>query len=227
MTGVGFTVLKAFLKKYPEFGMKLFAVGSLILGYYIAVTLHQRDIEIEFVIVSALIVSLCFYILYIITAAFKLLKKYEKNLNSGFNLSVVMTFLITLISFYLESEGWWTFCIGLCNTSDFDFFILLAQPFFRSSISYFVQFNLGRRWTEETIPFRCHTFNPLLYTCVLLLRFCNESSFACLQYVIISMATRREANVLGVNAKGTLQYDPLKTHAFVCYICMCVMEDPL
>ena len=110
--------------------MKFFAVGSLILGYYIAETLHQRDIEIEFVIESALIVSLCFYILYIITAGFKLLKKYEKNLNSGFNLSVVLTFLITLISSYLESEGWWTACIGLCNTSDFDFFILLAQPFF-------------------------------------------------------------------------------------------------
>ena len=26
---------------------------------------------------------------------------------------------------------------------------------------------------------------------------------------------------------GTLQYDPLQTHAFVCYIYMCVMENPL
>ena len=131
MTGVGFTVLKAFLKKYPEFGIKFFAVGSVILGFYIAEALHQRDIETEFVILSALIVSLCFYILYIITAGFKLLKKYEKNLNSGFNLSVVLTFLITLISFYLESEGRWTFCIGLCNTSDFSFIHLFyLQPFF-------------------------------------------------------------------------------------------------
>ena len=118
------------LKRYQELVLKFCAVIFAILSFYFAKTLSQKDPESMFFIESILIVSLCFYILYIITASIKLIKNYEKNLNSGFNLSIVLTFLITLISFYLESEGWWTFCIGLCSTSDFDFFILLAQPFF-------------------------------------------------------------------------------------------------
>ena len=122
--------LKAGLKKYPELGIKLLVVIFAILSFYFAKTLNQRESESMLIIESLLIISLCFSILYIITASIKLIKNYEKNLNSGFNLSIVLTFLITLISFYLESEGWWTFCIGLCSTSDFDFFILLAQPFF-------------------------------------------------------------------------------------------------
>tara|TARA_B100001758_G_scaffold178766_1_gene155499 strand:+ start:158 stop:688 length:531 start_codon:yes stop_codon:yes gene_type:complete len=123
-------LLKAFLKKYQELVMKFCAVIFAILSFYFAKTLSQKDPESMLFIESLLIISLCFYILYIITASIKLLKNYEKNLNFGFNLSIVLTFLLTLISFYLESEGWWTFCIGLCTTSDFDFFILLAQPFF-------------------------------------------------------------------------------------------------
>ena len=118
------------LKRYQELVLKFCAVIFAILSFYFAKTLSQKDPESMFFINSLLIVSLCFYILYIITASIKLLKNYEKNLNSGFNLSIVLTFLITLISFYLESEGWWTFCIGLCSTSDFDLFVLLAQPFF-------------------------------------------------------------------------------------------------
>ena len=123
-------LLKASLKKYQELVMKFCAVIFAILSFYFAKTLSQKDSESMLFIESLLIISLCFYILYIITASIKLLKNYEKNLNFGFNLSIVLTFLLTLISFYLESEGWWTFCIGLCSTSDFDFFILLAQPFF-------------------------------------------------------------------------------------------------
>ena len=118
------------LKRYQELVLKFCAVIFAILSFYFAKTLSQKDPESMFFIESILIVSLCFYLLYIITASIKLIKNYEKNLNSGFNLSIVLTFLITLISFYLESEGWWTFCIGLCSTQDFDFFILLAQPFF-------------------------------------------------------------------------------------------------
>ena len=117
-------------RRYKELVLKSCAVIFAILSFYFAKMLSQKDPESMFFIESILIVSLCFYILYIITASIKLIKNYEKNLNSGFNLSIVLTFLITLISFYLESEGWWTFCIGLCSTSDFDFFILLAQPFF-------------------------------------------------------------------------------------------------
>jgi len=118
------------LKRYQELVLKLCAVIFAILSFYFAKMLSQKDPESMFFIESLLIVSLCFYILYIITASIKLIKNYEKNLNSGFNLSIVLTFFITLISFYLESEGLWTYCIGLCSTSDFDFFILLAQPFF-------------------------------------------------------------------------------------------------
>ena len=118
------------LKRYQELVLKLCAVLFALVSFYFAKTLSQRDPESKFFIDSVLGFSLCFYILYIITASIKLIKNYEKNLNSGFNLSIVLTFLITLISFYLESEGLWTFCIGLCSTSDFDFFILLAQPFF-------------------------------------------------------------------------------------------------
>ena len=118
------------LKRYQELVLKFGAVIFAILSFYFAKTLSQKDPESMFFINSLLIVSLCFYILYITTASIKLIKNYEKNLNSGFNLSILLTFLITLISFYLESEGWWTFCIGLCSTSDFDLFILLAQPFF-------------------------------------------------------------------------------------------------
>ena len=117
-------------RRYKELVLKSCAVIFAILSFYFAKTLSQKDPESMFFIESILIVSLCFYLLYIITASIKLIKNYEKNLNSGFNLPIVLTFFITLISFYLESEGWWTFCIGLCNTSDFDFFILLAQPFF-------------------------------------------------------------------------------------------------
>ncbi len=118
------------LKRYQELVMKLCAVIFALLSFYFAKMLSQKDPESMFFIESLLIVSLCFYILYIITASIKLIKNDEKNLNSGFNLSIVLTFFITLFSFYLESEGLWTFCIGLCSTSDFDFFILLAQPFF-------------------------------------------------------------------------------------------------
>ncbi|MDP7374676.1 MAG: hypothetical protein QF445_04130 [Candidatus Poseidoniaceae archaeon] len=121
--------LKSGLKKYPELGLKLLVVIFAILSFYFAKTLNQRESKSMLIIESLLIISLCFSILYIITASIKLLKNHEKNLNFGFNLSIVLTFLLTLISFYLESEGWWTFCIGLCSTSDLDLFILLAQPF--------------------------------------------------------------------------------------------------
>ena len=121
--------LKASLKKYPELGIKFCAIIFAILSFYFAKTLSQRDPESKFFIDSVLVVSLCFYTLYIIVASIKLRKKYEKNLNSGFNLSIVLTFLLTLVSFYLESRGWWTFCIGWCSSSNFDLFMLFAQPF--------------------------------------------------------------------------------------------------
>ena len=122
--------LKASLKKYPEMGLKFFAIIILILGFYCAKTLSQRDPESMFIIKSTLIVSFCVYMLYIITAIKKLIKNHEKYFNSGFNLSIVLTYLLTMWFFYMESEGWWTVCIGLCSTSDFDLFILLAHPFF-------------------------------------------------------------------------------------------------
>ena len=121
---------KAALKKYPELGMKIGAVVFAILSFYFAKTLSQKDPGSMSIIESLMIASLCFYMLYIITASIKIIKNYEKNLNTGFNLPIVLTFLLTLLSFYLESEGWWTYCIGLCSTSDFDLFVLLAQPFF-------------------------------------------------------------------------------------------------
>ena len=121
--------LKTGLKKYPELGIKLLVVIFAILSFYFAKTLSQRDSKSMLFIEFLIITSLCFSILYIITASVKLFKNHEKNLNFGFNLSIVLTFFLTLISFYLESEGWWTFCIGLCSTSDLDLFILLAQPF--------------------------------------------------------------------------------------------------
>jgi hypothetical protein len=117
------------LDRYREMVMKFCAVIFVILSFYFAKTLNQREPQSMFFIEFLLIISLCFSILYIITASIKLFKNHEKNLNFGFNLSIVLTFFLTLISFYLESEGWWTFCIGLCSTSDLDLFILLAQPF--------------------------------------------------------------------------------------------------
>ena len=84
-------LLKAFLKKYQELVMKFCAVIFAILSFYFAKTLSQKDPESMLFIESLLIISLCFYILYIITASIKLLKNYEKNLNFGFNLSIVFS----------------------------------------------------------------------------------------------------------------------------------------
>ena len=84
-------LLKAFLKKYQELVMKFCAVIFAILSIYFAKTLSQKDPESMLFIESLLIISLCFYILYIITASIKLLKNYEKNLNFGFNLSIVFS----------------------------------------------------------------------------------------------------------------------------------------
>jgi len=121
--------LEASLKKYPEIGLKFCAIIIAILSFYFAKTLNQRDSESMFIIESLMIVSLCFYMLYIITASIKLLKNYEKYFNSGFNLSIVLTFLLTLWLWYLERQGWWTYCIIFCTTSVFDQMILLTQPF--------------------------------------------------------------------------------------------------
>ena len=75
--------LKAGLKKYPELGLKLLVVIFAILSFYFAKTLSQREPESMLIIESLLIISLCFSILYIITASIKLLKNHEKNLNFG------------------------------------------------------------------------------------------------------------------------------------------------
>ena len=91
------------LRKYPELGIKFCAIIFAILSFYFAKTLSQRDPESKFFIDSLLMVSYYIYVMYIMTASIKLLKNYEKNLNSGFNLSIVLTFLLTSISFYLES----------------------------------------------------------------------------------------------------------------------------
>ena len=126
--------LKASLRKYPELGIKFCAIIFAILSFYFAKTLSQRDPESKFFIDSLLMISYYIYVIYIMTASIKLLKNCEKNLNFGFNLSIVLTFILTSISFYLESKGWWTFCIGWCSSSDFDLFILVAQPFLVSVI---------------------------------------------------------------------------------------------
>ena len=173
--------LKASLKKYPELGIKFCAIIFAILSFYFAKTLSQRDPESKFFIDSLLIVSLCFYILYIIVASIKLRKNYEKNLNFGLNLSIVLTFLLTSISFYLESKGWWTFCVGLCSSSDFDLFILLAQPFFISVILLL-----------SSIPWRGERARKRFFFGVLLsIPFCIFATFysgytiSILQYIIM------------------------------------------
>ena len=68
--------LKAGLKKYPELGFKLLVVVFAILSFYFAKTLSQRESESMLIIESLLIISLCFSILYIITASIKLLKNH-------------------------------------------------------------------------------------------------------------------------------------------------------
>ena len=121
--------LEASLKKHPEVGLKFCAIVIAILGFYFAKTLSQRDSESMFIIEFTIIVSYCVYMLYIIAASIKLIKNFEKNLNSGFNLSVVFTFLLTTVLFLLGKHTL-NFCIGLCpSISDFDLFLMWAQPF--------------------------------------------------------------------------------------------------
>ena len=91
--------MKASLKKYPEIGLKFCAIIIAISGFYFAKTLNQRDSESMFIIESIMFVSLCFYVLYLIAATIKLFKNDEKYFNTGFNLSIVLTFLLLLISF--------------------------------------------------------------------------------------------------------------------------------
>ena len=143
------------------------------------------------IIESLLIISLCFSILYIITASIKLLKNHEKNLNFGFNLSIVLTFLLTLISFYLESEGWWTFCIGLCSTSDLDLFILFCTAFCSPSSPFVAYNNLAGDWPKKKILFWCDVIHSFLCTCDLLLWNTRNYSL-CFQFLIIPSAIPRE-----------------------------------
>lgn len=167
------------LKRYQELVLKLCAVLFALLSFYFAKTLSQRDPESKFFIDSVLGFSLCFYILYIITASIKLIKNYEKNLNSGFNLSIVLTFVITFISFYLESEGWWTFCVGLCSTSGFDFFILLAQPFFVPVTLILVNLIWGGDAPKKRFLFGVILSIPF---CILA-TFCSGSTMSIILYV--------------------------------------------
>ena len=166
-------------RRYKELVLKFCAVIFPILSFYFAKTLSRKDLESMFFFESILIVSLCFYLLYIITASIKLIKNYEKNLNSGFNLSIVLTFLITLISFYLESEGLWTFCIGLCSTSDFDFFILLAQPFFAPVTLILVNLIWGGDGPKKRFLFGVILSIPF---CILA-TFCSGSTMSIILYV--------------------------------------------
>ncbi len=125
--------LTASLKKYPEMGMKLCAIIVAILSIYFSKTLSQRDPESLAFIESIIIVSYCVYVLYIITASIKLIKNYEKNLNSGFNLSIVLTFLLTMVLFFFGKHVMHVdFCVGLCsgNPPISDLLIVLGQPFF-------------------------------------------------------------------------------------------------
>ena len=124
---------KAALKKYPELGMKIGAVVFAILSFYFAKTLSQKDPGSMSIIESLMIASLCFYVLYIITSSIKIIKNYEKNLNTGFNLSIVLTFLLTMVLFFFGKHVMHVdFCVGLCsgNPPISDLLIVLGQPFF-------------------------------------------------------------------------------------------------
>ena len=128
--------LTASLRKYPEMGVKLCAILFAILSFYFAKTLSQKDSNSLAFIESIIIVSYCVYIAYIITASIKLSKNYEKNLNSGFNLSIVLTFLLTTVLLFfgkhmIQRDD--DIClVGLCsgNPPISDLFLMLGQPFF-------------------------------------------------------------------------------------------------
>ncbi|MBS73974.1 MAG: hypothetical protein CMA91_07010 [Euryarchaeota archaeon] len=124
------------LKKYPEMGMKICAILFAILSFYFAKILSQKDAKSLAFIESIIIVSYCVYVLYIIIASIKLFKNYEKNLNSGFNLSIVLTFVLTMILLFFgkhtvqfDDE---VCLVGLCsgNPPISDLFLMLGQPFF-------------------------------------------------------------------------------------------------
>ena len=114
------SVVTALLRNYPEIALICCATIAALLGSIEISNGDNADVHLFF---AGL---LC--ILYVILASIKLLKYQEKNLNSGFNMPIVLNYFIGLVS-----PIFWRVRCGECgffSMMESDFILLISQPFF-------------------------------------------------------------------------------------------------
>ena len=117
-------VVTALVRNYPEIALICCATTAAILVSIQSSNGDNADIHLFFA------GFLC--ILYVILASIKLLKNYEKNLNSGFNMPIVLTYFIGLVS----PIFWRAHCgeCGFFSMMESNFILMISQPFYSPAI---------------------------------------------------------------------------------------------